>query len=219
MNKTIALRLAGCLLAACFAAIPAHAQPQSQSQPEEVARLADLVVQAMPVGDLFQGFIDRDARWPLNEKVDRVPPEQLACLRQRLSSAGYRERQAAAVAGFARQHPDRVAPSIRVLEEGAAEMFAAAITAGAEQSRTGRKADFNDIAGRFRPTQMAAMVELTSDERHRALRELIGIDDALGIEHSPEQNRSRGRNKGMLLGMKLMFSAMEHCKVPLTAVQ
>lgn len=215
MKTSIALRFAGWLLAAGFAAAPAQAQPQT----DEVTRLTDLVVQTMPVGDLFQGFIDRDPRWPLNERVDRVPPHQLACLRQRLSAAGYRERQAEATAGFARRHPERVAPSIRILEEGAAEMFAAAITAGAEQSRTGRKADFNDIAGRFRPAQMAAMVELTSDERHRALRELIGIDDALGIEHSPEQNSARGRNKGMLLGMKLMFSAMEHCKVPLAAVQ
>lgn len=203
-------------LALVFGASTSQAQVQEQ---EGAGRLSELVVRAMPIGDIFQSFIDADERWPLNERASRLEPAQLGCVRQRLSTAGFREQRHTEALAFAKRHPELIGPSVRVLEEGGADLFSALVRAGAEQSRTGRKVDFNRVAADFRPTQLAAFVELTSDEKHRALRELIGIDDAVSIQHSPDQNKERGRNKGMVMGVKLMLGAMEHCKVPLTAIQ
>lgn len=201
-------------IAAAFT-LPAHGQTAQES----AERLAPLVVKAMPVGDLFQSYIDRDANWPLGEKVSRVSSDQLQCLRHRLSSAGYREHRRDEVLVFARRYPDKVSESIRVLDSGAADMFGASIQMGAEQGRTGKKGDFNELAKRFSPAQLAAFVELVGDDKHRALRELIGIDDALALDRPGEENQARGRNKGMMIGMKLMLAAMEHCKVPVAALQ
>lgn len=200
---------------AAVLALPAHAQTGQ----EPADRLAPLVVKAMPVGELFQTYIDSDASWPLGDKVSRVSSGQLQCLRHRLSSAGYREHRRDEVLAFTRRHPDKVAESIRVLDSGAADMFGASIQMGAEQGRTGKKGDFNELAKRFSPAQLAAFVELVGDEKHRALRELIGIDDALALDRPGEENQARGRNKGMMIGMKLMLAAMEHCKVPVAALQ
>jgi hypothetical protein len=204
------------LLAACAFAPVVHAQTPSGDAADQ---LGELVVQALPMGEVFQGFVDKDPRWPMGQKADRVAPAQLQCLRDRLSTNGYREKRMAESQAFVRRYPDKVDDSLRVLRDGGAALFGASIRAGVDQERTGQKVDFNAVAAAFTPGQLAAFIELTSDDKHKALRELIGIDDAINVQNTPEQNKSGGRNKGMMLGMKLMLSAMDYCKVPLAAVQ
>lgn len=205
---------AAAVLAALAFAAPVQAQPA-----DAVDRLTPLVVKSMPIGDVFQPFIERDPNWPLAEKASRVSPTQLQCLRQRLSPAGYAEQRRTDVQAFVKRYPEKVSDSLRVLEDGAAEMFGASVALGAEQSRTGKKSDFNELAKRFTPAQLAAFVELVGDDKHRALRELIGIDDTVALEKSTEENQSRGRNKGQMIGVKLMLGAMSHCQVSLGALQ
>jgi len=208
-------RLCALLLSALGGLAPAWAQPA----PASVDQLADLVVQAMPIGEVFQGFIDKDPRWPLGDKMSRVSPEQAQCLRDQLSAAGYREMRRQDTAAFAQRYPEQVDDALRVLKDGGADVFGASIRMGVEQSRTGQKSDFSQLASRFTPLQMSAFVELIGDDKHRRLRELIGVDDSFGQQRSGEEQQNRGRNKGMVMGAKLMFRAMDQCKVPLAAVQ
>jgi hypothetical protein len=210
-----AARFSALLLSALCGLHAAWAQP---AQPN-VDQLTDLVVQAMPIGEVFQGFIDKDPRWPLGDKISRVSPEQAQCLRDALSAAGYREMRRQDTTAFVQRYPDQVEQSLRVLKDGGADVFGASIRMGVEQSRTGQKGDFNSLASRFTPLQMSAFVELIGDDKHKQLRELIGVDDSFGQQRSGEEQQNRGRNKGMVMGAKLMFRAMDRCKVPLAAVQ
>ncbi|MRD48151.1 hypothetical protein [Caenimonas koreensis] len=202
------------VLAGFFAA-PAWSQPEAPG----VARLTDLVVRTLPVGDIFQVFLDKDPNWPLADKVNRVSTEQFTCLRQRLSKPGFLDQRSAAAAAFAKRYPEAVEPSISVLEGGGAEVFSAAIGAGLTEARSGNKSDYGSVAERFSPLQMSAFVELVGDPKHKALRELIGIDDVLSLGAGKEENAARGRAKGELIAIKLMFAAMDHCKVPLAAIR
>lgn len=214
--KALLHRMAACLLLAAFLCSPVA---RAQASDEQVQQLADYVVQALPFGEMFQLFVDKDPQWPLGPKASRVPREQLECLRARLSTEGFRQQRRAETLAFARRYPDKVEDSVRVLRDGAAALFGASIQAGIEKQRTGKAEDFSVVASRFTPMQLAAFLELTSDEKHKELRSLIGIDDAIGLQKTPEQNEASGRNKGALVGMKLMLSAMDYCKVPLAAVQ
>ena len=198
-----------------FAGAAAWGQPDSAA----VDRLTALVVKTFPIGDAFQPFIDRTPSWPLMEKAARVSPQQLECLRHRLSSQGYAQSRRETVESFAKRYPDRVEGSIRVLEAGGADVFGSAIDAGVKSTTTGAKIEFKDIANNFSPLQMSAFVELIADEKHQALRELIGIDNALSLNANSEENAARGRNKGQVIGAKLMFTAMDVCKIPLAAIQ
>ena len=208
-------RIAASLLLAACAFLPTA---QAQTTSDDAEQLTALVVEALPMGDVLQGFIDRQPLWPLNAKASRVSAADLQCLRARLSAKGYREQRSAEAQAFARRYPDRMEDSLRVLRDGGAALFGASIVAGIDQKRTGQKVDFDAVAARFTPGQLAAFIELTSDEKHKALRELIGVDDAVSVQNSTEQNQSQGRNKGMMMSMKLMLGAMDHCKVPLAAV-
>lgn len=204
--------LAGSLLLAASAA-------SAQATNAQVDELAGLVAKAMPVGEVFDQFIAQDPRWPMGDKASRVSEAQLGCLRQRLSTAGFRELRRGETARFAQRHPDKVAGSIDVLKGGAAEALAESVRLGAEQERTGVKADFNALAARYTPGQLSAFVDLTSGNKHAALRELIGLDNVVDRNKTAEQNQAAGRQQGQTIGVKLMLGALDHCKVPLAAVQ
>jgi hypothetical protein len=208
VSKRIATAL---LLAACALAPAVRAQSAEQ--------LAALVTEAMPLGELFQTFIDSQPQWPFGPKASRVSDEQLQCVRARLSAKGYREQRLEQAQAFARRYPDKLEPSVGVLRDGGAAMFASSIRAGMEQAKTGQTAKVDTLTSRFTPGQLAALIELTSDDKHKALRELIGIDEVVNVNNPAGDNESRGRNKGRMIGMKLMLSALDHCKVPLSAVE
>jgi hypothetical protein len=198
-----------------LAPLTGHAQADAES----LERLSVLVAKALPMGALMQSQLDGDPTWPLLGKADKVAPAKLQCLRQRLSAEGYLDTRRAEVKAFAAKHPERVEGSIRVLEQGASEMFAASFQLGVDQSRTGRKADYSALSERYSPLQMSAFIEMVGDEKHRALREVIGIDDAIQPERSGADNEARGRSKGKLFGVKVMLAAMDHCNIPMAAIQ
>ena len=185
------------VLALALSAGAAWAAQPSQAQ---LDRLTDLVVTAMPFGQVFDMMQVKDSKWPLGDKADKATPDQLACLRGELSAAGYRRVKRKDVEAYAAAHPERVADDIRLLESGAAELFGKFVLAGAEGE---------------------AITALASDAAHADLRILIGMGNMFDrlAEGNDEAMRAEGEKQGTQVGVQLMIGAMETCQLPMSALQ
>jgi hypothetical protein len=208
-----------CFVAAlALAAGTAWAAAPSQAQ---IDRLTDLVVQAMPFGKVFEMAQAGDPKWPLGDKAGKATPAQLACLRGELSAEGYRRKKRADVAEYGQAHPEKVEPSIRVLESGAAELFGKFVIAGAEGEASGKPADANAIAAAATPAQNLALTALASDPVHADLRVLLGMGnmfDKLG-EGNDDEMHAEGEKQGTQVAVQLMLGAMATCQLPMSALQ
>lgn len=88
----------------CFAMLLAFAalgtvQAAENSAPaaSNTARMTDLQVRMMPFGAIFDTLASENPSWPLQDKPDAVTPTQLSCLREQLSTPGYRRYKLAQV--------------------------------------------------------------------------------------------------------------------------
>jgi hypothetical protein len=185
-----------------------------------IDRLTDLVVQAMPFGKVFEMVQAGDPKWPLGDKAAKATPAQLACLRGELSAEGYRRKKRADVVEYAKAHPDKVEPSIQVLESGAAELFGKFVIAGAEGEASGKPADASAIAAAATPAQGLALTALASDPVHADLRVLVGMGnmfDKLG--EGNDEMHAEGEKQGTEVSMQLMLDAMATCQVSMSTLQ
>ncbi|MFZ2753052.1 MAG: hypothetical protein WAZ48_06350 [Lysobacteraceae bacterium] len=202
-----------------FAAFGA-AQAAESSAPavSNTARMTDLQVRMMPFGAIFDTLASENPAWPMQEKPDAVTPKQLGCLRDQLSTPGYRRYKLAQVEAYVAANPSRVDAEIALLEEGAADLFGRLVTAGAESERSGIETDPATVLKDASPEQVLSFVTFFSDPNHAELRKLSGLGDALGIHKSAEENESAGEKIGSTMMMQIMLTAMSTCKVPTTVL-
>lgn len=206
------------VLALALSAGTASAAAPSQAQ---IDRLTDLVVQAMPFGQIFEKVQAGDPKWPLGDKAGKATPAQLACLRGELSAEGYRRKKRADVVEYAKAHPDKVEADIRLLESGSAELFGKFVIAGAEGEAGGKPADPEAIAAAATPAQGLSLTALASDPNHADLRVLLGMGnmfDKLG-EGSDDEMQAEGEKQGTQVGVQLMLGAMATCQLSMSALQ
>lgn len=209
----------------CFAALlvfaalaTAEAAESGVSAASTAARMTDLQVRMMPFGAIFDALAKADPDWPMQEKPDAVTPKQLGCLRDELSTSGYRRYKLAQVEAYIATNPSRVDAEIALLEQGAADLFGKLVAAGAESERSGVETDPSIILKDATPEQMLSFVTFFSDPNHAELRKLSGLGDALSIDKSAEENESAGEKVGSTITMQIMLTAMSTCKVPTTVL-
>ena len=207
-----------CAALLMFAALgTAQAAESSAPAASTAARMTDLQVRMMPFGAIFDSLASGNPHWPMQDKPDAVTPKQLACLRDELSTPGFRRYKLAQVETYIAANPSRVDAEIELLEQGAADLFGTLVAAGAESERTGVEADPAVVLKDASPEQMLSFVTFFSDPNYAELRKLSGLGDALSIDKSAEENESAGEKIGSTMTMQIMLSAMSTCSVP-TAV-
>lgn len=209
----------------CFAALlvfaalgTAKAAEGGAAVASSAARMTDLQVRMMPFGAIFDALANADQDWPMQENPDAVTPKQLGCMRDELSTPGYRRYKMAQVEAYIAANPSRVDSEIALLEQGAADLFGKLVAAGAESERTGVEADPAVVLKDASPEQMLSFVTFFSDPNYAELRKLSGLGDALSIDKSAEENESAGEKVGSTITMQIMLTAMSTCKVPTTVL-
>jgi len=212
MNRSLAFWfvLAGSM---GFCAIPANAQVN------ETETLTKLVVQTIPMGRVMQVFMDRNPNWPLNEKVGNASAQDLKCLRARLGPEGYAAMRGEQVKEFAKRYPDRVADSIAVLEQGAAAFGEATFMDGVNNSLQGKSSDASAVLAKFTARQYSSYLDFIGNEKHRQLRDMMGIGEALVPGARTEDDKQRQQNAGRMMSTRVMLDAMDYCSVPLTVLK
>lgn len=185
------------------------------AEPSEatVDRLTDLVVQAVPMGEIFQMLANDDPAWPMQDKPNAVSPAQLACLRRELSPTGYRTTKRAEVVEYVGRNAAQVDGDIRVLSDGAAFLMRELMLGGAKQERTGKPVSPEEIMGNATPSQLSAFMSFMASPEYRGLRGLAGIGNAFSADNSEQENESAGESAGENMAMRAMLGAMERCDV------
>lgn len=202
------------LLCGAFLAAPALAQNKSKVAPERLDRMADLLVELVPIGTIFESLAKDDPKWPMQEKPDAVDAKQLACLRGELSASGHRRAKRKEVDAYAETNPSRVSEDIKVMEEGAAFLMGKLMLAGAEQERTGKPVSEEQIMSQATPEQLAAFMSFMTHPDYVGLRRLAGVGNAFDTQKSAEENEEAGQQVGESLATKVMLNAMSACEIP-----
>jgi hypothetical protein len=179
-----------------------------------VDRLTDQIVVLIPFGKIFDGVAAADPAWPAQDMRDEVSSEQLLCLREELSSSGYRRYTRVRVAEYAKANRERIGGEIAVLEGGASEVFGKLIAAGAEAERTGTTANPETVLAGTSQEKLAAFISFFNDEQYAGLRELAGVGNSLGQGATPEENETQGEAVGQALTVTIILGAMQTCGVP-----
>ena len=199
------------MLAALLALAPSMAPAAEKAR---LDRLTDLVVSAIPLGAIFDGLLQSDPKWPMQEAPDRVSPSQLACLRNELSSGGYRRAKRTEVATYAARNAARIERDIEVLEGGAALLMGKLMMAGVEQETTGVPIDQAALMAESTPEQLAAFMSFMTAPDYAPLRQLAGIGDAFDASADGDENEQRGEAAGADLATRVMLGGMQRCDVP-----
>ena len=176
--------------------------------------MTDLQVKMMPFGAIFDMLAKADPKWPMQERPDAVTPTQLGCLRDELSTPGYRRYKLAQVEAYLAAHPSRATSEIALLEQGVAELFGKLVLAGADGERSGVQADPATVMKNASPEQMISFMGFFGDPNHAELRKLSGLGDAISPGKSASENESAGKQLGSTITMQVMLKAMSTCKVP-----
>jgi hypothetical protein len=200
------------LLAVVLAAL---AMPASATPAASVDRLTDLITHALPMGEVFDQMAAADPAWPAAGAEDKVTVSQLGCLRKELSSAGYRRTVRARVQQYSAANPARIAGDIKVLEDGAAELFRRSMLAGVQQEATGQPVDEAALLADASPAQIEAMTTFFADPGFAPLRLLAGLADDMHAERSVEETEARGEEVGADFATRLMTGAISTCGVQL----
>ena len=186
-------------------------------QDAKVDRLANALVQMLPMGQIFQDASAGDPNWPMQGKPDAVSVEQLACLRGELSVAGFKRIRLADARKYAAENPSRLDEDLKLLEGGAGELFGKMVKAGADEATTGSKAAPEDILKAATSEQVLSFVTFVSDPGYTDLRKLSGYGNVLDVTRSTEENEKAGTQLGASLAMQFVIKAMGTCKVPPSA--
>ncbi|WP_146909430.1 hypothetical protein [Arenimonas daejeonensis] len=181
----------------------------------QVDRLTDALVVLMPFGRLLDEAAGRDPAWPAQGLDVQVSAPELACLRDELSSPGYRRFTHARVSRYADTRAARLEDDIELLESGAAELFGKLVLAGAEAESNGTEADPDAVLAGATKDQIRSFEVFFGEVQYRELRELAGVGDRLNQESSMEANEKAGEEMGTAMAVTLMKTAMETCGVDL----
>ena len=209
---TLQARCNAAVAAALLALVPFVASAQSADA--QADRLTEVMMQMLPFGKILDDAAAADAQWPLQGKADKVSPTQLGCLRNELSSTGYRRAKRAEALEYAKANPTRVGADLTLLNGGAASEFADFINAGGSEAQGGKKVEATEVMKKMKADQMLSFVEFITDAKHAPLRELVGIGEAFDPAKSSQENSDSGKSVGTRLVLKLMLGAMNTCDVP-----
>ena len=187
--------------------------------PEQVAAMTDALVEMLPFGPVLDDAAAHDPAWPMQQKVDAVTVDQLACLRRELSSEGYRRSKQASVEAHAKANPSRFAGDLKLLNGGAAAMFGKLVKTGfAKKGADDASADTMSVLKSSSSEELLSFMTFFSDPEYAPLRTLSGIGNSMDINKSSEENEAIGQSIGSSLVMKLMISSMASCNVPPSAI-
>jgi len=204
----MSLRMKSLLLAALLVLAPV-----ASADPARIERLTDLLVQAIPMGSIFETLANEDPNWPMQENPGAVSKAQLGCLRGELSASGYRRAKRAEVAEYAGRHADLLDQDIRVLSEGGAFLMGKLMLAGVEQERTGVPVSEAEVMGQATPEQLIAFMSFMTAPEFGPLRRLAGIGNAFDVGASAEENEASGEAAGSDMATRAMLRAMSACEV------
>ena len=181
--------------------------------PNQIDRLTDAVVTALPLGKVFEQVAARDPAWPAQDRPEAVDAAQLACLRGELSEAGYHRTKHADVEVYAAAHPSRFGSDLALMEGGTARLLGALVMAGANAQNGQGPADPKDVMRDASPEAMLGFTRFISDPDYSDLRKLSGIGDVFDFSRSESENQAAGKRMGASLAMQAMVRAMGTCHV------
>jgi TonB family protein len=165
--------------------LPFSQLPQVEFE-ARVQKMTDLVVDFFPVGAMTDALIQSDPRWPVPAKAANQPTsEQLACLRDGLSSDGIRRKMLSQVRDYAAADIARFEAAYKLLDTGSTDLMKEAFIGAMRGDAAANRA--NPMA-KFSPKQAISMMTLMLEPRYTSLRELIGLpqDMSSSIGQNPE---------------------------------
>ena len=192
--------------------------PACAADPDIPQHLTDLVVQALPMGRMADVEEAKDPAWPLKAKASRVSREQLHCLREQLSSAGYRAQKLHDVEAYVLSHPADAEDDIKVLDNGAAfvanAFFMGSLKAKMKGTTPNRQEELKSVSAR----QMIAYTSYEYDPKYAALRDLVGIGNVNDPTVAEDARTQAIKVKMITLNMDLMYRGMDACKIAPTVL-
>lgn len=210
-DETMTLNLAeqlrrcamGCAFVASLLFLPAaHAGEASDMQ---IERMTDAIVGILDFGAQMDKSAAEDPQWPVKGVPDRFTSNEMACLRDQLSTVGYRRTKRADVVAYAAANPDRFERDLESLES-VAPVFAAI------REKKDKDA-FEALMGTMTADRMLAFVGFIEDEEHASLRKLVGLGEK-GFGQGGSTPFEAGVSAGERNAEGLMLKAMEACSIP-----
>lgn len=205
----------------CFgvASVAVSAEKKTSEQvafEKDVDRLTDLIVQLMPLGEVFESIAKENPEWPAQGNAKKLEKLQLYCLRSELSAAGFRRMKRKDVEVYAASHRANLKSDIQLLESGVSELFGRLVLAGADAERTGVAADSEAIMKSATAAQLESFTRLLSDAKYLELRNLSGLGNSLSTEKTEAENEAAGEAMGEAVAARFLNTAMKTCEVSLT---
>ena len=201
------------LLAALILAVAASLAPAHANDAARVDRFTDLVVEMMPIGEIFETLAGLDPNWPMQHNPSLVDKGELACLRDELSRQGHRRSKRREVVRYLADDPARAAADLAILERGAAKAFGLLVREGAEAERKGTAPDEAAILAQLSETEAQAMLSVISEPEFASLRRLAGIGNAMDATKTAEENEAAGREVGADLATRMIYKAVDDCGI------
>lgn len=198
-----------------IAAVLALASLPAAATPANAERLTDLVTRMLPLGKIFEMAARSSPSWPVVGMEDQVTVGQLGCLRGELSEQGYRRMVQARVQKYVAENGARVPAEIKLLEQGAADLFGRLVMAGAEGETSGVAPDPDAMLAAAEPEALASFEAFFGESQYAGLREVVGVGEALSPDKSVEENEAAGEQMGGDFARDFMMRAIETCGVEL----
>lgn len=180
----------------------AHAGEASDAQ---IERMTDAIVGILDFGAQMDKSAAEDPLWPVKGMSDRFASNEVACLRDQLSTVGYRRSKRADVVAYAAANSDRFERDLKSLES-VAPVFAAIRQKKDEDA-------FEALMSTMSADRMLAFVGFIEDEEHAPLRKLVGLGEK-GFGQGGSTPFEAGVSAGERNAEGLMLKAMEACSIP-----
>lgn len=192
-----------CALVASLSLLPAaHA---SEASDANIERMTDAIVEMSDFGAQMDKSAAEDPMWPVKGASDKFAPEEIACLRDQLSTPGYRRAKRADVVAYAAANSGRFERDVESLES-IAPIFAAIREKNSAD-------DFEAFMSKMSADRMLAFVAFIEDEEHASLRKLVGFSEK-GLRQTGSTPFEAGVSAGQKNAEALMLKAMEACSIP-----
>jgi len=210
-------RLCALLLAlACgwgvHAAAGGHADTLGEA---EIARLAELSFQALPLAGAVGMVAAREPAWPFQARPDAVDARQLACVRARMDEDHLRQALLERTRRHARADPEGMRDGLRFLEDDGAKLFREIMTRSVSAAADGHALDVQALEASAPAQQRQALLTLLVDRRYRPLRALFGMPEQ--SRHDHDTGLASGAAMVKVLLAPVLLDALEACAVPLSA--
>jgi len=204
------------LLAGLVPVAHASAQDAPAVSDAQIARMAELVGQTLPLHVVLDAVVAGDPQWPFQDRPEVVDATQLACVRGEMGSTQLAALLDRRVRTYARSHAARMPGDMELLEGGGARLFSKIMLAGMATQTDGIESEAPEaLIAQATPQDFAAMFELFRDAQYGPLRELLGFP-AHSIDM--EQGEATGRAVGATFLIPMMMDAFTRCQVPMSVL-